>query len=177
MFSSSGVWFVGGSRALSPAALEAVRVVAGALAAGGSSLVVGDARGADAAFVASWFAHWRSDVRVFCVGAPPVWAVACSCVPFAGGRPPVPVRARLARRTEAACDAAVSGGVLVCAPGARGSLVAVRRLLARGLPVFVVCVDGFVSSALPAVPGGGWLAAGSLAGFPVVRSFSPDPGF
>ena len=92
-------------------------------------------------------------------GGPVIW--------WAGGGPSVPVSARLSRRTGAVVGAATSAAVLFFgSPLSRGTGLAGRLAVSRGLPVFAFAV-GFPASSLPLLGAGAWQPAngsGSWAG-------------
>lgn len=169
----------GGSRTLPPPALPAIRYLVSLFAPGCSSFVVGDALGADSAFLSSLvLSGCAGRGRVFLVGAASAFSArACGAAlsPWAGGPPVVPFRARLARRSEAAVRVASSGWWVLSSPAPRsGSLLAASLLALRGGSVSVVCA-GFCPSLLPplpclsrgsAVPAGAWVVAPSVAGLP-----------
>lgn len=170
-----------GSRVM-PASGSALAVrVASDLAAGGASFVVGCCSGADAAllsavpgFVPPSLVRCLAAFGPGGVGAGPASAVAQvsafagaggSVQWWAGGPASVPLRARLANRTRAVVSSATAGLVVFFAsPGSRGSLLACRCALARGLPVLAFAV-GFSGSKLPALGAGAWLPAGPFGGF------------
>jgi hypothetical protein len=82
---------------------------------------------------------------------------------WAGGGQAVPLPARLAARTRAVVAAATSGLLLFPAsPSSRGSWLAARLAVARGLPVVVVPL-GFPASALPAFGAGAWVPSGLVS--------------
>lgn len=156
--------FVGGSRDLAGAGVVQVGHVVRFLGSRGLALRVGCAAGADAAFLKGAVAQ-GVPVRLFCAGgaggvswpraslswsalSPLSLSPLVSPVFFAGGRPPVPVRARLAQRTRAAVAGATLGVLVLSRPDGPGSALAVRSLLAAGAPVFAVCV-GFSPLRLP----------------------------
>ena len=186
VFSGSGVVAVAGSRAL-PASGSAlvVRVVAD-LAAGGFSLVVGCCAGADAAVLsaAPQFVP-PSFVRCFAAfGADGVGACGSSAVVavsrfsaaggvvewWAGGSSAEALAIRLAARTRAVVFSASSGLVVFFAsPSSRGSLLACRLAVGRGLPV-VAFPLGFSPDRLPVFGAGSWVAFGSFGGFKWVEN-------
>jgi hypothetical protein len=168
----SGVVAVAGSRSLSGAGLALVAPVCWSVVASGRSLAVGCAVGADAAALAAGLPV--SALQVFavfdqapaCAGA---WrgsaaqavadfaAVGGAVSWLAGGSLSVPLPARLAARTSAVVAQASAGCVLFFAsPSSRGSALAGRLAVGRGLPVFAFPV-GFPGSALPSLGAGAWV--------------------
>lgn len=170
---------VAGSRSLSGAGLALVAPVCRSVLASGRSLAVGCAVGADAAALA---AMPPSAVRCFAAFGPggagawrgsAVAAVAGFAAQggavswLAGGPLSVPLPARLAARTSAVVGAAsVSVVVFFASPSSRGSALAARLAVGRGLPVFGFAC-GFPASQLPALGAGAWVpvcGAGPWAG-------------
>ena len=158
-----------GSRQLPAGRAALVARVAGALVRSGSSLVVGCATGADEAVLSSVPPALVRCLAAFGpggAGACPVSAVAQVAAHaasggqvqwWAGGPASVPLPARLARRTRAVVGAASSGLVVFASsPSSRGSMLAARLAVARGLPV-VVFPLGFTGSQLPALGAGQWV--------------------
>lgn len=83
---------------------------------------------------------------------------------WAGGGPSVPLRARLAARTRAVVAAATAGLLLFpSSPVSRGSWLAARCALTRGLPVVVVPL-GFAPSLLPSLGAGRWAPCSLVPG-------------
>ena len=168
----SGVVAVAGSRALSGAGLALVGPVCRSVVASGRSLVVGCATGADAAVLSAGLPV--SAVRCFAAfGSGPCYAGAWrgSATPavgryaasggrvvwLAGGPVSVPLRARLASRTSAVVSAASAGCVVFFgSPVSRGSALAGRLAVGRGLPVFGFPL-GFSGGFLPSLGSGFWL--------------------
>jgi len=168
----SGVVAVAGSRALPPAGLALVGPVCRSVVASGRSLVVGCAVGADAAVLSAGLPV--SAVRCFAAfgrgpgfagawrgsAAPAVGGFAASggAVSWlAGGPLSLPLRARLASRTSAVVSAASSGCVVFFgSPASRGSALAARLAVGRGLPVFGFPV-GFSGALLPSLGAGEWV--------------------
>lgn len=163
------MWAVAGSRCLPPGGAS---VVSFALAAVSPSAVsVGCCLGADAVALGCLA---PSRLRVFAafgprgVGACRWSAVAavsvCAALGapvswWAGGGLAVPLAARLAGRTRAVVSAASSGLLLFpSAPLSRGSWLAARLALARGLPV-VAFPLGFAPEQLPVLGPGAWQPA------------------
>lgn len=176
MFNLPGLVAVAGSRVL-PAYGSAlvVRVVAD-LAAGGASFVVGCCSGADAALLSAVPGSVPpSLVRCFAafgpggIGAGQFSAVA-QVLAFArsggavqwwaGGPVSVPLRARLADRTRAVIASANTGLVVFfSSPNSRGSFLACRCAVLRGLPV-VAFPLWFSDFNLPLLGAGSWVTAG-----------------
>jgi hypothetical protein len=171
-----------GSRALPVGAGALVSaVVARCVAAGVPSYAVGCASGADAlalaALVAAGVAPRVSVSAVGSAAGAGFWtcsalagvraaaAAGASVAWLAGGPLSVPLPARLARRSLA-CVASVPPGSVCCvvlaSPSSRGSLLAARAAVARGLRVVVFCV-GFGPALLPALGAGRWAAVSSGA--------------
>jgi len=176
-----GVFAVAGSRSLSPEGLALVGPVCRALVASGNSLAVGCATGADAAVLAAglpmsavhclaafgpgpgFAGAWRGSA------APVVGGFAASggrVSWLAGGPLSVPLRVRLTSRTSAVVAAASSGLVVFFgSPSSRGSALAARLAVRRGLPVWAFAC-GFPASQLPALGSGAWVlvSPGPLSG-------------
>jgi len=169
---SSGPVAVAGSRALPAGGAAQVSQVCQALVAGGRQLVVGCATGADQAAVqlvpvkaVQLFAAFGPGGA----GAGPASAVSTvaryagaggAVTWWAGGGPGKCLSVRLVRRTRAVVGAAGAGLVVFFAsPSSRGSLLAARFALARGLPVLAVPV-GLPASGLPLLGPGSWSAVG-----------------
>lgn len=181
MFSLPGVVAVAGSRILPASGSALVVQVASDLAAGGASFVVGCCSGADAALLsavpgsvppslvrclAAFGAGGIGSGSSSAVGAVSSFAGAGGSVQWlAGGPASVPLRARLAGRTRAviaSADAALV--VFFASPNSRGSLLACRCAVSRGLPVVAFPV-GFSGLDLPILGAGSWVPFGSLGGF------------
>ena len=172
---AGGVVAVAGSRVLPAGGAALVAEAARVLAGCGCSLVVGCCHGADAAAFSAVAAS-----RVLCAFGPagegagpasavgPVLAFASSggaVAWWAGGGPAVPLFARLARRTRAVVSAASSGLLLFPAsPESRGSWLAAKFAVARGLPVVAVPL-GFSSSLLPVLGAGRWVRVSGVGVF------------
>lgn len=175
-----------GSRALPASGSGLVVRVASDLAAGGASFVVGCCSGVDAALLSAvpgsvppslvrCLAAFGSDG----VGTGPASAVVQvtnfarsggSVQWWAGGAASLPLRARLANRTRAVVGLASAGLVVFfSSPGSRGSLLACRCALSRGLPVVAFPV-GFSAENLPVLGAGFWLPSGSFGGFKWVEN-------
>lgn len=177
VMSRGGVVAVCGSRSLPVSAGPFVGRVVRSLLAGGSSLAVGCASGADGfALSAVLAAGAPSRVSVFAVFGPcgagaagsvsvvsQVQAAASAGVQvswWAGGPAGVPVQARLAARTRVVVGAASSGLVVFFgSPASRGSVLACRLAVARGLPVLAFPV-GFPGQRLPSLGAGSWSPSG-----------------
>lgn len=164
---------VAGSRSLPAGGGQLVGSVARQLVAAGCSLVVGCCAGADAAAVS---AVPPASVRVLAAFGPSgagtagkasavavvqSFAAAGGAVSWwAGGGPGVPLSARLAARTRAVvAQASASLVVFFASPVSRGSALAARSAVARGLPV-VAFPLGFPASQLPSLGPGCWVPAG-----------------
>ena len=169
------MWAVAGSRCLPPGGAS---VVSFALAAVSPVAVsVGCCLGADAVALGCLA---PSRLRVFAAFGPrgagacrwsAVAAVSvCAALGarvswWAGGGLAVPLPARLAARTRAVVGAASSGLLLFPAsPSSRGSWLAARLALARGLPV-VAFPLGFAPGELPALGRGAWQPASWRGGW------------
>lgn len=180
MFSLPGVVAVAGSRALPASGASLVVSVASDLVAVGSSLVVGCCSGADAALLSAVPGSVPpSLVRCMAafgpggVGAGPASAVAQvakfaqvggAVQWWAGGCAASPLRARLAARTRAVvCLASAGLVVFFASPTSRGSLLACRCALSRGLPVVAFAV-GFSAEKLPELGAGFWVDYGEFGG-------------
>lgn len=186
MFSLPGVVAVAGSRAL-PASGSALMVrVVSELAAGGASFVVGCCSGADAALLsavpgsvppslvsclaafgpggvgAGQFSAVGQVAEFAQVGGSVHW--------WAGGAASVPLHVRLASRTRAVIGSASVGLVVFFAsPSSRGSLLACRCALSRGLPVVAFPVR-FSVDRLPLLGAGFWVPVGQFGGFKWVEN-------
>lgn len=186
MFSLPGVVAVAGSRGLSAAGSALLVRVVSDLAAGGAKFVVGCCSGADAALLAAVpGAVPPSLVRCLVAFGPGgVDSGSSSAVAqvsafagfggsvqwWAGGSISVPLRARLAARTRAVVHSANAGlVVLFASPHSRGSLLACRYALARGLPVLAFPV-GFGAAQLPVLGAGCWVSCGASGGFLWVKN-------
>lgn len=164
---------VAGSRSLPSGGAQLVSAVVSELVASGCALVCGCATGADAAVISS---APVGSLRVFAIFGPDGSGSAGSVsavsvvLQFArhggwvdwwsGGQRGL-LRVRLAARTRAVVSAASSGLVLFPAsPSARGSWLAARLAVGRGLPVVAFPI-GFPASQLPALGAGRWVPAGA----------------
>lgn len=172
VFQGSGPVAVAGSRSLPQAGQVQVQQVCRALVAAGRQLVVGCCQGADQVALQSVPV---GSVQLFAAFGPGgSGAGPASAVPvvsrfagaggvvtwWAGGGPHNCLSVRLVRRTRAVVSAAGAGLVVFFAsPSSRGSLLAARFAVARGLPVLAVPV-GFPPSALPSLGAGSWSAVG-----------------
>lgn len=168
-----GVVAVAGSRSLPRSFAPLVQGVVASVVGSGRSAAVGCCVGADAFALSSGVA--ASAVRCFAafgpggvgacslsaVSAVSAFAAAGGCVAWwAGGPASVPLRSRLAARTQAVIGtASVSAVVFFASPSSRGSLLACRLAAARGLPVFAFPC-GFAGSALPSLGAGAWVPVG-----------------
>lgn len=161
------MWAVAGSRSLPAGGAEVIAQAVAALPSG--PVAVGCCVGADAAVLAALpasrlavFAAFGPGGQGACslssVGPVGMAAAAGAAVTWwAGGGPAVPLPARLAARTRAVVGAASSGLLLFPAsPSSRGSWLAARLAVARGLPVVVVPL-GFPASSLPVIGPGAWV--------------------
>jgi hypothetical protein len=175
VFSLPGVVAVAGSRALPASGSALVVRLASELAANGASFVVGCCCGADAAIL-SMVPGSVPPSLVRCLaafGSGGQGAGSASAVSqvsrfagsggsvqwWAGGSISVPLRVRLANRTRAVVSAADSGLVVFfSSPNSRGSLLACRCALSRGLPVLAFPV-GFSASELPVLGAGLWVSS------------------
>lgn len=181
VFSLPGVVAVAGSRHLPAVGSTLVVRVASVLAASGSSFVVGCCSGADAALLSAVPGSVPpSLVRCLCAFGPGgVGSGSFSAVDrvvkfagsggvvqwWAGGPASVPLHARLADRTRAVAGSASVGLVVFFAsPSSRGSLLACRCAVSRGLPVLAFPV-GFPAAQLPVFGAGFWAPAGQFGGY------------
>jgi len=171
---AGGVVALAGSRSLPAGGARLVSSVVGALVASGCALVCGCATGADAAVIRS--APPVGSLRVFAAFGPDGSGSAGSVsavsvvqqfarrggwVRWWSGRQRGLLRVRLAARTSAVVSAATADLVVFpSSPSARGSWLAARLAVARGLPV-VVFPLGFPASQLPALGAGRWVAVGA----------------
>ena len=181
-----------GSRSLAGPAAAAL--VAGAISrlagAGVSSWSVGCSVGADQlALSALVSAGLAPAVNVYAVGSSSgagFWsgsalatvraaaAAGASISWLAGGPLPVPLRARLARRSAACALAAAGLLIWFASPASRGSLVAARAAAAGDRPVWAIAC-GFPPALLPALAAAGaWLPA--LASGPLAGAWLWSPG-
>lgn len=181
VFRLPGLVAVAGSRVLSASGSALVVRVASDLAASGASLMVGCCSGADAALLSAVPAYLPpSLVRCLAAfgpegaGAGPASAVArVSAFAAAGGQvqwwaggpASAPLRSRLADRTRAVVASADAGLVVFfSSPSSRGSLLACRCAVSRGLPVLAFPV-GFPAARLPVLGAGFWVQAGQFGGY------------
>jgi hypothetical protein len=170
---SAGVVALAGSRSLSVSGSRLVASVVNELISCGCALVCGCATGADAAVIGS---APVGSLRVFAIfghsGAGSAGSVSAVSVVqqfarrggwvrwWSGGQRGL-LRVRLAARTSAVVSAATAGLVLFPAsPSARGSWLAAKLAVSRGLPV-VAFPLGFSPSLLPALGAGRWVAVGA----------------
>jgi predicted Rossmann fold nucleotide-binding protein DprA/Smf involved in DNA uptake len=170
---AGGVVALAGSRSLPAGGARLVSSVVGDLVASGCQLVCGCATGADAAVISS---APVSALRVFAAfgpdGSGSAGSVSAVSVVrqfarrggwvgwWSGGQRGL-LRVRLAARTRAVVSAADAGLVVFPAsPSARGSWLAARLAVGRGLPV-VAFPLGFLPSALPSLGAGRWVAVGA----------------
>ncbi|MBE0435237.1 MAG: hypothetical protein IBX56_05465 [Methylomicrobium sp.] len=181
MFKLPGVVAVAGSRALPASGSALVVRVVSDLAASGASFVVGCCSGADAALLSAVPGSLPpSLVRCLAafgpggVGSGPASAVdrvakfagsGGSVQWWAGGPASVPLRVRLAARTRAVVGSASAGLVVFFgSPSSRGSLLACRCAVARGLPMLAFPV-GFSADRLPCLGAGFWVSGGAFGGY------------
>jgi predicted Rossmann fold nucleotide-binding protein DprA/Smf involved in DNA uptake len=193
MSCSGGVVAVCGSRSLPVSAGPLVGRVVRALLAGGASLAVGCASGADAfALSACWSAGALSRVSVFAAfgpgGAGAAGSVSAVSVVsaaaaagamvswWAGGPVRVPVQARLLARTRRVVGAANVGLVAFFVPSAsRGTVLACRLAAERGLPVLAFPV-GFPGQRLPSLGSGFWAPSGRAGVWSGACRWVPEQG-
>lgn len=181
MFRLPGIVAVAGSRALPASGSALVVRVASDLAASGASFVVGCCSGADAALLSAVPGSVPASlVRCLAafgpggVGSGPFSAVdpvakfaavGGAVEWWAGGPASVPLRVRLADRTRAVVGSASAGLVVFFAsPCSKGSLLACRCAVARGLPVLAFPV-GFSADRLPVLGAGRWVSSGAMGGY------------
>lgn len=181
MFRLPGVIAVAGSRRLPAAGSALVARVASDLAGRGASFVVGCCCGADAALLSAVPGSVPpSLVRCLAafgpdgIGSGPFSAVGQvakfaqvggSVRWWAGGPVSTPLWVRLADRTRAVVGQASAGLVVFfVSPHSRGSLLACRCALQRGLPVLALPV-GFSAQKLPILGAGYWVPAGAFGGY------------
>jgi len=173
VFNFPGVVAVAGSRVLSASGYALVVRVVSDLATSGTSFVVGCCTGADAALLSAVPGSVPPSL-VQClaafgpdgVGACPfsamdqvsAFAGSGGAVQWwAGGSASVPLYVRLANRTRSVIASADSSLVVFfCSPDSRGSLLACRCALLRGLPVLAFPV-GFSAVKLPVLGAGCWV--------------------
>jgi len=160
-----GMVAVAGPRSLPKREAERVAEVAHVLVAAGHQLVVGCATGADACVVAVVPPAACSVLAAFGPGGQGGcrWSNVAGVSRFAeeggvvswwaGGGAGAPLPARLSARTGAVVATASVGLVVFVGPESRGSVLACRRAVARGLPVLAFPVGG---AALPSVNGWQW---------------------
>jgi hypothetical protein len=169
------MWAVAGSRSLPAGGAGAIASALAGLPPG-SRVAVGCCVGADAAVLAALPASRLAVFAAFgpggagacslsAVGPVALAASAGASVSWwAGGGPAVPLYARLAARTRAVVAAASSGLLLFPAsPSSRGSWLAARLAVARGLAVVVVPLS-FSASALPPLGPRAWAPSPLVAG-------------
>lgn len=186
MFNFPGVLAVAGSRALPAFGSALVVRVASLFAANGASFVVGCCTGADAALLSAVPGAVPPSL-VRCLAAfGPSGAGACSASAtkavfsfissggsvawWAGGAASVPLRSRLANRTRSVIASADSGLIVFfSSPGSRGSVLACRCAVKKGLPVLAFPV-GFSGKKLPDLGAGSWVKTGQFNGFSWVKN-------
>lgn len=181
-----GVVAVAGSRDLPASGSALVVRVASHFAANGASFVVGCCSGADAALLSAVPGSVPPSL-VRCLAAfGPEGVGACSASAtkavfsfagsggsvtwWAGGAASVPLRVRLANRTRAVI-ASADAGLLVffSSPSSRGSVLACRCAVKKGLPVLAFPV-GFSGQKLPNLGAGSWVKTGQFGGFQWVKN-------
>jgi hypothetical protein len=177
---------VAGSRNLSANGSAFVVQITSDLAARGSSFVVGCCSGADAALLSAVpgsvppsLVHCLAAFGPGGTGSGPFSAVSqVSAFAgsgglvqwWAGGPASVALRLRLTNRTRAVIAAADAGLVVFFgSPNSRGSLLACRCALSRGLPVLAFPL-GFSGSDLPILGAGSWVQSGTLGGYSWVKN-------
>jgi len=168
------IWAVAGSRRLPIGGAAVICAALDALAP--DRVAVGCCVGADAAVLTSALAPRLLVFAAFGPGGSgacslsAVSAVAHAAAAgavvrwWAGGGPSVPLRARLAARTRSVVAAASAGLLLFPAsPSSRGSWLAARLAVARGLPVVAVPL-GFPPASLPSLGAGQWVPSPLVPG-------------
>jgi len=186
VFNRPGIVAVAGSRALSPSGSALVVQITSDLAARGSSFMVGCCSGADAALLSAVPGSIPpSMVRCFAafdsngLGVAPSSAVdqvssfssaGGSVSWLAGGSVSLPLWVRLANRTKQVINSA-NAGLLVffSSPRSRGSLLACRCAISRGIPIVAFPI-GFSSSELPVLGAGNWIYFDSCKGYLWVKN-------
>lgn len=186
LFSFGDVVALGGSRVLPQGGAGLVGRVALGLVSSGRRLVVGCCSGADAAALSAVPSPAVDVLAAFGpggIGAGPWSAVGLvlrhaerggAVSWWAGGGPSVPLFARLAARSRAVIAQASGLVVFLASPASRGSLLAARSAVVRGLPVVAVPL-GFPASDLPPLGSGRWVSVGGglLSG---ASLWLPSPG-
>ncbi len=173
-----GVVAFAGSRVLPVGFAPLVSAVARRVVASGLGVAVGCCVGVDSVVlssVPSWSVRCFAAFAACGSGACSLSAVSLvSGLPsrggsvswLAGGSLSVPLPARLAARTRSVVGAASSGLVVFfSSPSSRGSSLAARAAVSRGLPVFAFAC-GFCPSLLPSLGSGSWspVRSGAFAG-------------
>jgi len=186
VFSQPGIVAVAGSRNLSASGSALVIRITSDLAARGSSFVVGCCSGADAALLSAvpgsippsmvcCFAAFSSNnkgvgassaitqvSRFYRCGGTVEW--------LAGGSLSLPLWVRLANRTKQVVKSANAGLVVFfSSPRSRGSLLACRCAILRGIPVVAFPI-GFSGSVLPILGAGKWVYFDSYKGYLWVKN-------
>ena len=172
MFSQLGIVAVAGSRNISASGSALIIQTTSDLAASGFSFVVGCCSGADSALLSAVpesippsFVQCLAAFNAYGVGAAPSSAIdqvvkfsrSGGCVKWlTGGSLSIPPWVRLANRTKQVVNSA-NAGLLVffSSPRSRGSLLACRCAIARGIPI-VAFPMGFSSTELPSLGVGYW---------------------
>jgi len=186
VFNLPGVVAVAGSRNLSASGSALVVQITSNLAACGSSFVVGCCSGADAALLSAvpgsippslvkCLSAFDSDG----IGSAPSSAIdqvfsfshtGGSVTWLAGGSVSLPLWVRLANRTKQVINSA-NAGLLVffSSSRSRGSLLACRCAISRGIPVVAFPI-GFSGSELPVLGSGNWVYFDSYQGYLWVKN-------
>jgi len=189
LFRAEGSIALGGGRSLGLSGSHIAARLALAVIDSGRPLVVGCAKGADAAAVqalsgsnqlqiySAWGANaegscgWsavREVQRAYVQGSPVAW--------WAGGGPLVALSNRLSRRTRAVGAACQAGAITVWgSPGAIGTALLARTVAARGLPVLAVAM-GFGAGQLPPLGAGAWAGLRSWPGEGSAAIWQPSQG-
>jgi len=167
-----GVIAFAGSRSLPSASVPLVGSVVRSVVGSGRSVSVGCCVGLDAAVLsclpadagrcfAAFGEGGSGSCSLSAVSAVSAFASAGgSIVWWAGGGSSVALHARLSARTNAVvASASVSAVVFFAYPNSRGSLLACRLSVKRGLPVFAFPYN-FSGSALPSLGCGSWVRVG-----------------
>ncbi|NOR70656.1 MAG: hypothetical protein GQ532_13350 [Methylomarinum sp.] len=181
MFNLPGIVAVAGSRIIPASGSALIVQITSELAASGSSFVVGCCSGADAALLSaipgsippsmvSCLAAFNSNG----IGAAPSSAIdqvfkfsrsGGSVEWLAGGSLSVLPWVRLANRTKKVINSA-NAGLLVffSSPRSRGSLLACRCAISKGIPVVAFPIS-FSSSELPVLGTGYWVKNSNIEGY------------
>lgn len=186
MFNRPGIVAVAGSRDLSASGSALLVQITSDIAACGSSFVVGCCSGADEALLSAvpgsippslvqCFSTFDSDG----IGIAPSSAIdqvisfshtGGSVTWLAGGSVSLPLWVRLANRTKQVINSANTGLlVFFSSPRSRGSLLACRCAISRGIPVIAFTI-GFSGSELPALGSGKWVYFNNYKGYLWVKN-------